>query len=53
MGGTKRGPTFAEIVFAITTDSSLETNVDGSNNYDTFKRIMENSEEEDDEEGEP
>ncbi|KAF9364363.1 hypothetical protein BGX34_001736 [Mortierella sp. NVP85] len=54
MGGTKRGRTFAEIVFAITTDSSLETNVDGSKNYDTFKRIMENSEEEEEEdEGEP
>lgn len=65
MGGNKQGRTFAEIVFAISTDSTTdnesrtetenENEVTGSENYDAFKRIMEgpDEEEDDDEEWEP
>ncbi|KAG0249480.1 hypothetical protein BG011_009263 [Mortierella polycephala] len=41
MGGIKKGRTFSEIVFAITSYKSTDSNVDESHNYDTFKRVME------------
>ncbi|KAF9990240.1 hypothetical protein BGZ75_002873 [Mortierella antarctica] len=41
MGGIKKGRTFSEIVFAITNYKSLDSDVDESYNYDTFKRVME------------
>ncbi|CAO3571972.1 unnamed protein product [Mortierella alpina] len=45
MGGIKKGRTFSEIVFAITSYKSLDSDVDESYNYDTFKRVMESPDE--------
>lgn len=45
MGGIKKGRTFSEIVFAITNYKSLDSDVDESYNYDTFKRVMESPDE--------
>jgi hypothetical protein len=64
MGGNKQGRTFAEIVFAISTDSTTdnesrtetENEIQNENeetendNYDAFKRIMEGPDEEGDDE---
>ncbi|KAF9962675.1 hypothetical protein BGZ70_007996 [Mortierella alpina] len=47
MGGIKKGRTFSEIVFAITSYKSLDSDVDESYNYDTFKRVMESPDEPD------
>ncbi|KAG0204958.1 hypothetical protein BGX28_003259 [Mortierella sp. GBA30] len=45
MGGIKKGRTFGEIVFAITNYKSLDSDVDESYNYDTFKRVIESPDE--------
>ncbi|KAI1314884.1 hypothetical protein EDD11_001607 [Mortierella claussenii] len=45
MGGPKKGRTFGAIVFAITKYKSLDSDVDDSYNYDTFKRVMESPDE--------
>ncbi|KAF9417575.1 hypothetical protein BGZ94_009927 [Podila epigama] len=46
MGGVKKGRTFAEIVFAITPYQNLEDpTIRDTYNFDTFKRVMESSDE--------
>ncbi|KAF9103902.1 hypothetical protein BGX27_010319 [Mortierella sp. AM989] len=45
MGGVKKGRTFSVITFAITNYKSLDSQVDDSYNYDTFKRVMESPDE--------
>ncbi|KAG0349007.1 hypothetical protein BG004_002865 [Podila humilis] len=43
MGGVKKGRTFAEIVFAITKYKALQGGVSDSFNFETFKRVMEST----------
>lgn len=47
MGGNKQPRTFTEIVFAITNHPGSDGNAQGNDNYSVFKRVMESSEDAD------